>query len=95
MITNEQKRVIIDNMIKLLELPDSAYDKARKRYEDLGEWFDREESVVSGNNHKSFHRVLSVSAQLFDLLTRARSTISILPANFVTASVRTAILKRH
>lgn len=50
MITNEQKRVIIDNMIKLLELPDSAYDKARKRYEDLGEWFDREESTVSGNN---------------------------------------------
>jgi len=54
MITNEQKRVIIDNMIKLLELPDSAYDKARKRYEDLGEWFDREESVVSGNNPHIF-----------------------------------------
>lgn len=50
MITNEQKRVIIDNMIKLLELPDSAYDKARKRYEDLGEWFNREESPVSVNN---------------------------------------------
>ena len=49
MITNEQKRVVIDNMVKLLELPDSAYDKARKRYEDLGEWFDRDESAVSGN----------------------------------------------
>jgi len=47
MITNEQKRIIINNMVKLLELPDSAYDKARKRYEDLGEWFDREESTVS------------------------------------------------
>lgn len=54
MITNEQKRVIIDNMIKLLELPDSAYDKARKRYEDLGEWFDREESAVSGSNPHIF-----------------------------------------
>jgi len=54
MITNEQKRIIIDNMVKLLELPDSAYDKARKRYEDLGEWFDREESVVSGNNPHIF-----------------------------------------
>ncbi len=54
MITNEQKRVVIDNMVKLLELPDSAYDKARKRYEDLGEWFDRAESAVSGNNPHIF-----------------------------------------
>ncbi|MBU1057598.1 MAG: nucleotidyltransferase [Proteobacteria bacterium] len=54
MITNEQKKVIIENMIKLLELPDSAYDKARKRYEDLGEWFDRKESAVSANNPHIF-----------------------------------------
>ncbi|MDT9547343.1 MAG: nucleotidyltransferase [Chlorobium phaeovibrioides] len=54
MLTNEQKRVVIDNMVKLLELPDSAYDKARKRYEDLGEWFDRPESEVSGNNPHIF-----------------------------------------
>ncbi len=54
MITNEQKRVVIDNMVKLLELPDSAYDKTRKRYEDLGEWFDRDESAVSGNNPHIF-----------------------------------------
>ena len=32
---------------QIVELPDSAYDKARKRYEDLGEWFDRDESAVS------------------------------------------------
>ncbi len=54
MITNEQKRVVIDNMVKLLELPDSAYEKARKRYDDLGEWFDRDESAVSGNNPHIF-----------------------------------------
>ena len=54
MITNEQKQAVIDYMVKLLELPDSAYDKARKRYEDLGEWFDRDESVVSGNNPHIF-----------------------------------------
>jgi hypothetical protein len=54
MITNEQKRVVIDNIVKLLELPDSAYDKARKRYEDLGEWFDRDESTVTGNKPHIF-----------------------------------------
>ena len=54
MITNEQKQVVIDNIVKLLELPDSAYDKARKRYEDLGEWFDRNESTVSSNNPHIF-----------------------------------------
>jgi len=54
MITNEQKKIIIDNIITPLELPDSAYDKARKRYEDLGEWFNREESAVSVNNPHVF-----------------------------------------
>lgn len=54
MITNEQKKVIIENMIKLIELPDSAYDKARKRYEDLGKWFDRDESPVADNNPHIF-----------------------------------------
>lgn len=54
MISNEQKRIVIENMVKLLELPDSAYDKARKRYEDLGAWFDRDESAVSGNNPHIF-----------------------------------------
>lgn len=54
MITNEQKKIIIDSMIKQLELPDSVCDKARKRYEDLGEWFDREESTLSGNNTHIF-----------------------------------------
>ena len=54
MITNEQKRVVIESIVELLELPDSAYDKARKRYEDLGEWFDRDESGVAGNNPHIF-----------------------------------------
>lgn len=54
MITDDQKQVIIDNMVKLLDLPDSAYEKARKRYEDLGDWFDRNESVVSENKPHIF-----------------------------------------
>lgn len=54
MITNEQKKIIIQSVIELLELPDSAYKKARDRYEDLGKWFDREDSVVSVNNPHIF-----------------------------------------
>jgi len=54
MITDEQKKVIIDHMIKLLELPDSAYEKAKKRYKDLGDWFDRDESTVSGREPHIF-----------------------------------------
>ena len=54
MITTEQKQIILENMVKLLELPDSAYEKARNRYEDLGEWFDREESTVAGNSPHIF-----------------------------------------
>lgn len=54
MITNQQQLIIIESIIKLIELPDSAYDKARKRYEDLGKWFDRRESLVSANNPHIF-----------------------------------------
>ena len=54
MITTEQKKLILEHMTELLELPDSAYDKARRRYDDLGEWFDREDSTVSVTNPHIF-----------------------------------------
>ncbi|RAV06668.1 nucleotidyltransferase [Paenibacillus sp. YN15] len=36
-------------MIEALDLPESAIDKAVKRYQDLGEWFDRDESSLKDN----------------------------------------------
>lgn len=54
MIANEQKKIILENMVELLELPQSTYEKAKKRYEDLGEWFDREASAVKDNNPHIF-----------------------------------------
>lgn len=45
MITNEQKRLILKHMIELLELPDNAYLKAKERYEDIGKWLGRDESL--------------------------------------------------
>ena len=54
MITEKQKTTLLNKMIELLELPDSAYEKARNRYEDLGDWFDRENSIVATNNPHIF-----------------------------------------
>jgi len=54
MITNNYKKIILENMVELLELPQSVYEKATKRYEDLGEWFDREASAVKNNNPHIF-----------------------------------------
>lgn len=54
MITEKQKTTLLNKMIELLELPDSAYEKARNRYEDLGDWFDRENSIVASNNPHIF-----------------------------------------
>ncbi len=50
MITNDQKKIIIENLVNLLDIPDTAYDKAVKRYEDLGDWFNREDSLIMGND---------------------------------------------
>ncbi len=37
-------------MVELLELPDSAYEKAVNRYEDIGEWLGRDESLCTDND---------------------------------------------
>ena len=54
MITTEQKRKILENITELLELPESAYQKAQKRYDDLGEWFSRDESQCKNNDPHIF-----------------------------------------
>lgn len=44
----DNKKGIFEQVVELLELPDSAYEKAVGRYSDLGEWFAREESRLKG-----------------------------------------------
>lgn len=39
--------MLLESMIEVLELPDSAYEKARDRYEDIGKWLSRNESVCA------------------------------------------------
>ncbi len=50
-MTKQQETLILENMVELLELPDTAYKKAKERYEDLGEWFGRKESLFKNNVH--------------------------------------------
>lgn len=38
----------LQELLQVLELPDSAYEKAITRYKDLGGWFDRPESTIRG-----------------------------------------------
>lgn len=45
-MNNRNSNIILEQMLEALELPFSAYDKAKTRYEDLGEWFSRPESLV-------------------------------------------------
>lgn len=46
MALKDHKQIILDKMLTEVELPESAYEKAIKRYEDIGEWFSREESSL-------------------------------------------------
>ena len=45
---------LLEQLTQSLELPESAYDKAVKRYEDLGAWFDREGSKLQYNKPHIF-----------------------------------------
>lgn len=39
----------LEHLLAGIQIPESAYEKAERRYKDLGEWFDREESLCSAH----------------------------------------------
>jgi len=41
------KTIVLEQMVEALDLPDSAYEKAKNRYEDIGNWLERDESKSS------------------------------------------------
>lgn len=43
----QSSRIILEKILDAIELPDSAYEKAERRYKDLGEWLHRDESKCS------------------------------------------------
>lgn len=47
MENNQHKRLLLEHLVELLELPESAYQKAEERYKDLGYWLSRKESVCA------------------------------------------------
>ena len=48
MISKKQQQIILEGIIEKLELPDSAYENAKNRYEDIGKWLERKGSEVVG-----------------------------------------------
>lgn len=45
---DKREDIVLKELVERLDLPDSAYDRAKKRYEDLGEWFNRDNSRLKG-----------------------------------------------
>lgn len=46
----KQEELNLNFLVEELDLPKSAYEKAKRRYEDLGEWFNRDSSLLRNNN---------------------------------------------
>ncbi len=44
---NNEKNELLKKLVEALDLPESAYERAAARYEDLGEWLGRQESTVA------------------------------------------------
>lgn len=44
-MSNTKNNDVLKNILEKIELPDSAYEKAEKRYQDLGDWLHRPESI--------------------------------------------------
>ncbi|MGQ5220501.1 nucleotidyltransferase [Staphylococcus equorum] len=49
-MATKQEELNLSFLVEELDLPESAYEKAQKRYEDLGEWFNRDNSLLNQNN---------------------------------------------
>lgn len=49
-----QRNTLFKSMVESLELPDSAYEKAKSRYEDMGEWLGRNESLCKDHDPHIF-----------------------------------------
>ncbi len=53
-MNEQQKTLLLESIVEFLELPDSAYKKAKSRYEDIGEWFSRDGAQFKGNKPHIF-----------------------------------------
>lgn len=42
---DDRSNAVLRKILEKIELPDSAYEKAERRYKDIGEWFHRTESM--------------------------------------------------
>lgn len=45
MLSSNQKELLLEKFVELIELPDSAYERAKDRYEDIGEYVGRQGST--------------------------------------------------
>lgn len=43
-MNDDRSNAVLKSILEMIELPDSAYEKAEKRYKDIGEWLQRQES---------------------------------------------------
>lgn len=50
MLSSKQEVLLLERFVELIELPDSAYERAKERYEDIGEYLGR-----PGSKCKPFH----------------------------------------
>ena len=53
-MSNRTNGKLLEKMADILELPDSAYEKAISRYEDIGKWLGREESTCANHDPHIF-----------------------------------------
>lgn len=53
-MNDQQKTLLLESIVEFLELPDSAYEKAKSRYDNISDWFDRDESQVKENKPHIF-----------------------------------------
>lgn len=53
-MNNDQANEILEKILEAIDLPDSAYERAKERYESIGKWLQRDESSCAHHDPHVF-----------------------------------------
>jgi len=53
-MNSREKNLLLEQLVNELDLPESAYTIAKKRYESIGEWLGRDSSICTENQPHVF-----------------------------------------
>ena len=95
-MSEPNNKSVMEELAECLDIPDSAYEKAEARYEDLGEWFSRPDAYCAPYGphiypQGSFRLGTVTNADEFDLDCGCRLTVGVTKETHTQRQLKTLV----